>query len=187
MPSSQEMLDWAEKWYAFSWWGISAAGAVTTLGAFATVIFIILQWRTSTIRDAETGRRMSGYETREIDTKAALETAKAGLAEASARIAQSEARAREAELNSARLRAQITARHLDQAKLVEALEGRPKMPVEILYQRDDSEGFDLASELRQGLAIAGWSAAEPVPIHCQRLRRSQACRLLWLQGAGRPE
>ena len=49
-------------------------------------------------------------------------------------------------------------------RFVGALERHPKGTVEILYQAEDGEAYDLAAVLHKGLSIAGWIAIGPLPI-----------------------
>jgi hypothetical protein len=50
-PIDPTLLDWAEAWYPVAWRGLLAAGAVTAIGACATIAFLLLQWRTTDIRE----------------------------------------------------------------------------------------------------------------------------------------
>jgi hypothetical protein len=71
-----------------------------------------------------------------------------------------------AELNNetARLRKQISPRHLNSEAFIKALEGKPKLPVEIWFLKDDGEAFNLALQIRDCLRLAKWEAREPSPI-----------------------
>jgi hypothetical protein len=71
-----------------------------------------------------------------------------------------------AELNNetARLRKQIAPRQFDGDAFRKSLEGKPKAPVEIMFPREDSEAFRLATEFGNVLKMAGWQTSEPTPI-----------------------
>jgi hypothetical protein len=84
--------------------------------------------------------------------------------ESNERIAESVARQKEAELKLAELRRQVAARHLNAQEFAKSLDGMPRMPVEIMFPRDDGEAFQLALEIRDGLKLAKWDAGEPAPI-----------------------
>lgn len=84
--------------------------------------------------------------------------------ESDERIAESNARQKEAELKLAELRKQVAARHLNVQEFAKSLNGMPKLPVEIMFPRDDGEAFQLALEIRDGLKLAKSGAGEPAPI-----------------------
>jgi hypothetical protein len=50
-------------------------------------------------------------------------------------------------------------------KLADLLKGKPKAPVEILFQPNDPEASTLAGQLHRALQIAGWSAPKPRTIN----------------------
>jgi hypothetical protein len=47
---------------------------------------------------------------------------------------------------------------------LEALTGKPKLPVEIVFLKDDADAFTLSLEIRTALKGAGWEVQEPAPI-----------------------
>jgi len=78
-PSSQPLLQWAEYWYPISWHCVLAAGALTALSACVMVAFLVLQWRTASIRDMQAGWLSANLEAQTAqarkDTAEALERA----------------------------------------------------------------------------------------------------------------
>jgi hypothetical protein len=160
----QSLLEWAEYWYPIAWKGVLAGGLITAVGACATIAFLLLQWRTTTIREEQADWRTSIVESETARAKADLGTAQADIAKANASIAEANARAKEAELKAERLRQQVRQRHLNGEQFLKILEGKPKAPVEILFMKDDGEAFQLALEIRDWLKRASWEVEEPRPI-----------------------
>jgi len=58
-PLDHGLLEWAEYWYQVSWFGLLSAGLLTALAALATLGFLLLQWKTSTIRETYSEWRTS--------------------------------------------------------------------------------------------------------------------------------
>jgi hypothetical protein len=54
-PINPALLAWAEYWYPIAWKGLLGAGLATALAACATIAFLLLQWRTSLIREQKFG------------------------------------------------------------------------------------------------------------------------------------
>ena len=80
------------------------------------------------------------------------------------RIAESNARTKEAELKLEQLRKQMAARHLNRDQFLKMLDGKPRMPVEVFFVKDDGEAFQLSLEIRDFLKAAKWEVSEPIPI-----------------------
>lgn len=80
-------------------------------------------------------------------------------------ISEANARAAEAELETEQLREQMAYRRLNGDAFVKALEDVPKLPVEIMYLRDDSESMEFAQQIAISLEKAGWKVLirEPIP------------------------
>ena len=76
-PVTQALLAWAEYWYPISWKCLLIAGAITAIGACVTVAFLILQWRTLSIRETQTEWRRSllEYQVAEVKKEATAELA----------------------------------------------------------------------------------------------------------------
>ncbi|MGO4871096.1 MAG: hypothetical protein ACLPGW_10880 [Roseiarcus sp.] len=76
-PVPQALLAWAEYWYPISWKCLLIAGAITAIGACVTIAFLILQWRTLSIRETQTEWRRSllEYQVAEVRREAADELA----------------------------------------------------------------------------------------------------------------
>jgi hypothetical protein len=91
------ILDSANWWFDVSWYGLLIAGAMTALAAFATVMFLFVQFWSSGVRDRHTEWRTSVLELQTAE-------AKRDTAEAQERIAQlnnETARLRDASLANA--------------------------------------------------------------------------------------
>jgi hypothetical protein len=58
-PVTQALLAWSDYWYPISWKCLLIAGAVTAIGACVTIAFLILQWRTLSIRETQADWRRS--------------------------------------------------------------------------------------------------------------------------------
>jgi hypothetical protein len=69
MPIDQALLDWAEYWYPISWKGILLGGVITAVGACATIAFLPLQWRTTSIREEHSEWRTSALELQTAEAK----------------------------------------------------------------------------------------------------------------------
>jgi hypothetical protein len=155
------LLEWADYWYPISWKGVLAGGLITAVGACATIVFLLLQWRTTGIREAQSEWRTASLETQTAQANAALGVARADIAKANAQIAEASARQKEAELKLEQLRQRVSQRHVDREVFLKNLEGKPKAPVEILFVQDDGEAFTLALEIRDLLKLAAWKVEEP--------------------------
>lgn len=68
-PVTQALLAWAEYWYPISWKCLLIAGAITAIGACVTIAFLILQWRTSSIRETQAEWRRSNLEYQVAEVK----------------------------------------------------------------------------------------------------------------------
>jgi hypothetical protein len=83
-------------------------------------------------------------------------------------IARSNARreAAKAEAELERVKKAIGPRQINREVFVNALEGQPKAPVQILYLRDDQESLEFAQEIANLLERAKWKviARQPIPI-----------------------
>jgi hypothetical protein len=158
------LLEWAEYWYPISWKGVLAGGLITAVGACATIVFLLLQWRTTTIREVQSDWRTSVLESETAKAKAELGTAQADIAKATAQIEEARARQREAELRLEQLRERLSQRHIKGEQFLKILDGKPKALVEILFNKDDGEAFQLSLEIRDWLRRASWETEEPRPI-----------------------
>ncbi len=78
-PASQPLLQWAEYWYPISWQCVLAAGVATALSACVMVAFLVLQWRTASVREMQTAWLAANLEAQTAqarkDTAEALERA----------------------------------------------------------------------------------------------------------------
>jgi len=163
-PVDPALLAWAEYWYPIAWKGLVAAGLIAAIGACATIVFLLLQWRTTTIRENHSEWRTWILEAQTAVAKADLGRAQADIANANARISEADARTKEAELKLEQLRERLRQRHIKGESFLKILEGKPKASVEILFVRDDGEAFQLSLEIRDWLKQASWDVEEPRPI-----------------------
>lgn len=100
-PIDPAALAWAEYWYPIAWKGLLFAGLITAVGACAGIAFLLLQWRTSLIREEQSDWRTSALEVQAKRAEADFERAKADIAGADARAAEANARAAVAEKGAA--------------------------------------------------------------------------------------
>jgi hypothetical protein len=70
----------------------------------------------------------------------------------------------QAKLALKQLEAKTGQRFLNPQKFKEALEGKPKGTVELLFKRDDSEAYMFAVQIWKNLDEAGWNVNKPIPI-----------------------
>ncbi len=70
MAVDPSLLEWAEFWYPVSWKGVLAGGLITAIGACATIAFLLLQWRTTTLREEQSDWRTSVLEAETASTSA---------------------------------------------------------------------------------------------------------------------
>ncbi len=68
-PVTQALLAWAEYWYPLSWKCLLIAGAITAIGACVTTAFLVLQWRTLSIREMQSEWRRSILEYQVAEVK----------------------------------------------------------------------------------------------------------------------
>src|ERR1700737_1675494 len=88
VPIDPALLDWAEYWYPISWKGVLAGGVMTAVGACATIAFLLLQWRTTSIREEQSEFRTAALEMQTAQANAALGNAQADIEKSKAEIAQ---------------------------------------------------------------------------------------------------
>jgi hypothetical protein len=88
VPLDPTLLDWAEYWYPISWKGVLAGGIITAVGACATIAFLLLQWRTTSIREEQSEWRTSTLEMQTAQANAALGAAQVDIAKANVQIAE---------------------------------------------------------------------------------------------------
>jgi hypothetical protein len=81
------LLEWAEYWYPISWKGVLAGGVITAIGACATIAFLLLQWRTTTIREEQSDWRTTVLEADTAKAKAELGLAQADIERSKVEIA----------------------------------------------------------------------------------------------------
>lgn len=107
MAVDPTLLEWAERWYPVSWKGILVAGLLTAVAACATLGFLLLQWRTTSIREEQSEWRTSTLELQTATAKAELVKAQAEIAKANAEIAKAQATVAEANQRTVVLQIQL--------------------------------------------------------------------------------
>lgn len=134
-----------------------AAGIAAVIVAFSTSMVVKLQ-------------RLEVKATEEVFSKykedAGKEIAAADVkaAEANRKAAEANERAANAELKTEQLKKELGPRQLKRDMAMAALLGQPKLPVEIMYLRDDPECFRLAQEIENVLREAKWEIISRSPI-----------------------
>jgi hypothetical protein len=189
IPVDPALLTSANWWFDVSWYGLLIAGGLTALAAFATVIFLFIQFWSSGVKERQTEWRTSALELQTETAKketarlsaeaekaregiaqanAAGETAKADAAKANAEIATAkkqtaalENEAAQARLEQERLKAQLAWRTLapDAKSNLETALARKPAQVNIQYPSGDTEAQYLAIQFANTFEKAGWQVA----------------------------
>lgn len=150
------LLEWAEYWYPIAWKGVLGGGLITAIGACATIAFLLLQWRSTTIREEQSDWRTSVLESDNLKAKAALETARADIIKANARSDEANKKAKEAELALFKLK---KPRMPDKQILAEEAAAIPPTPFEILYVRECPDCLWAGTWILAELKELGWTPA----------------------------
>ncbi len=146
-PASQPLLQWAEYWYPISWQCVLAAGVVTALSACVMVAFLVLQWRTASIRELES-------EWRAVNIEAQTAQARKDTAEALERAADLDREAASLHRRNLSLEQLVQPRQLtgEQAHdFTQALAAYSGRSVTLWSYRLDLEGGALAEQIRESL------------------------------------
>jgi hypothetical protein len=162
-PISPTLLEWAEYWYPKSWTGLLVAGFVTAIAAAASIAFLLLQWRTTTIREQQSEWRTSVLELQTAkaneaagkahERAAALErdaeASRAAIAEANARAAEAGQKAEEEKSARLKLEQALQPRHLTKAQAKAIGEHvRDHLPnLMLAYVDSDMESSNFAREI----------------------------------------
>ena len=104
-------LNWVEHWYPIAWKGLLVAGLITVIGAIGSMGFLLLQWRTSGIREQQSDWRVSILEVQAKQADADLERAKLDIADADARAAATQVDATRATERASTLEADAAKAH----------------------------------------------------------------------------
>jgi hypothetical protein len=158
MAVDPSLLEWAEYWYPISWKGVLGGGIITAIGACATIAFLLLQWRATTIREEQSDWRTTVVESETAKSKAELGVAQADIAKAKVQIAEANARVAEAERQNLDLRAKVASRRItaEQHKiLVDELSKNPGL-FDIAVMGDPESSL-FAGDILKTLADAGWT------------------------------
>jgi hypothetical protein len=186
VPIDPHLIDWAEYWYPISWKGVLAGGIITAVGACATIAFLLLQWRTTSIREEQSELRTATLETQTAQAKAELGTAQADIAKASVAVEEAKARALEAQAQLAKYRARRSLmsgtdgfagmeRFTDQLK---EFSGTRWDAATVPY---DAESTILLREIQHALVRAGW---QNVDWHGDGTRSWVEAKLVGMYGGG---
>lgn len=167
------LLDWAEYWYPISWKGVLAGGVITAIGACATIAFLLLQWRTTSIREEQSDWRTSVLEADTARAKADLGAAQADIAKAHAEIAKAQARTAEAELALQKLK---NPRHLKPEQMQRLIADLRKhagkkfcVTVGRIHADPFAEQTVFANELTSAFISAGWTRTARVSVDPNRV------------------
>jgi hypothetical protein len=155
VPIEPSLFDWAEYWYPISWKGVLAGGVITAVGACATIAFLLLQWRTTSIREEQSEVRTVALEAQTAQANAALGTAQADIAKANAQIAEANARALEAQVALVKFKAPRSLSTEQQASLIFEMKqfAGQKYSLNVFA---NAESIALLDMLKTALASAGW-------------------------------
>jgi hypothetical protein len=176
-PVAKGFLDWAEYWYPISWKGVLVGGIITAIGACATIAFLLLQWRTTSIREEHTEWRTSSLEAQTAAAKADLGRAQADIANANKAIEQARADTARAVAETARanertadlkleLEREIAARQPrkitpeQHTRIVEMLRPEAKGAVVVIWKAFSEEPERFAKAVESVLRDAGYDVRE---------------------------
>ena len=149
-PASATTSSWADYWYAVSSTGLLIAGAVTALGACAAIVFLLVQWRSANIRDAQ-----GQWKASVLEMQAAQ--ARKDMAEALERVATLNVEAARLQRKNLSLTALAQPRQLTGVQahdVAEALTPDSGRSVTLWSYGFDPEGGALAEQIRQSLIEA---------------------------------
>jgi len=93
-----------------------------------------------------------------------------GVAGLEKEAAEARRRQAEAELRLEEIRKRQEPRWLPWDKFVGELKGKPTGAAEILYQPNDAEAYNLATEIQMALSFVGWQVSSPRPISSTDVR-----------------
>jgi hypothetical protein len=179
LPIDTALLEWAEYWYPISWKGVLAGGIITAVGACATIAFLLLQWRTTSIREEQSEWRTSTLEMQTAQANAALGAAQADIAKANVQIAEAKkqtatlekdtanarrgiveanARALEAQAELARFKAPRSIAEADKPTLISALSKFAGTKVAIYVLGDGPEPNSLGASINGVLTQSRWDS-----------------------------
>jgi hypothetical protein len=84
------ILSWAEYWHSIAWEGLLIAVSLAVLAAVASIAFVLLLWRTSTIKDHSAEWRNTTLQAQAKTADVDLLQARYDLAGANARTAEAQ-------------------------------------------------------------------------------------------------
>jgi hypothetical protein len=150
------------------WDSIESSGWWSNFYFWAGIIALLTLGVSEVVSHRYTGRKDELTEREQIaaqrrhDVDIAYAHERAAQLEKDAEIARKETA--EAKLQLEQLRKQAAARRIKREEFIALLEGKPKLPVEIMFAKDDGEAFQLSLEIRDSLRAAKWEVGEPFPI-----------------------
>lgn len=146
-PVTQALLAWAEYWYPISWKCLLIAGAITAIGACVTIAFLILQWRTLSIRETQTEWRRSILEYQVAEVKK-------GATDERARVADLNMEAADLTQRNLYLAQIIQPRHLSRTQIhdiIQAWKAYSGHSVILWSYGTDIEGAALSEQIKKCL------------------------------------
>lgn len=178
-PIAKALLEWAEYWYPISWKGVLVGGVITAVGACATIAFLLLQWRTTAIREEHSEWRTSSLELQTATAKTELGKTQADMANANKAIEQARAETAEAKRQTAGLEKETATARLELERVRNQLAARrvSRAQAEIIIQSlaaksvafseagwaTDHETQQFAGELWLTLSQAGAKLNQSLP------------------------
>jgi hypothetical protein len=160
-PIDPALLASAEYWYPIAWKGLLVAGAITAIGACATIGFLLLQWRTSTIREQQSEWRTSALEVQSKRADADLAQAKASISVADARAAEANARALEAQVKLEKFKKPRSISVEQRNRIAEEMKKFSGQQYFGMVASDVADAWDIWREISLSLEIAGWKRIPP--------------------------
>jgi hypothetical protein len=154
------LLEWAEYWYPISWKGVLGGGIITAVGACATIAFLLLQWRTTTIREEQSDWRTTVIEADTAKSKAELGIAQAAIAKAGVQIAEANARALEAKLALEKFKQPRLLSEPQMLAIAEKLKPFAGTKFDAAVIPGDPEAMMLVASIAAALELAGWVWAD---------------------------
>jgi hypothetical protein len=159
-PIDPVLLAWAEYWYSIAWKGLLVAGLLTAVGACAGIMFLLLQWRTSTVLEEQSNWRTSSLEVQAKKADADLARAKADIATAEARAAEAHAGALQAQAELARFKAPRSISEFDKPNVIDALSKFGGTIAAIYIVGEGPEPSSLATSISDVLTQSHWDVLQ---------------------------
>jgi chromosome segregation ATPase len=173
------VLSWGEYWHPIAWKGLLIAASLAALAAVASVAFLLLLWRTSTIKDHSADWRSTTLQAHAKIADADLLQARKDLADANARTAESQTKAIHAtetvsslEASAAELQQRIATLERERAVTTRALTAADALAASV--QAETTHATEKLAKLQADLA----SAEERIATLGQQLHEAVAARAI---------